>query len=262
MHKYGVIPQEADGRDFKAAIFEAAALPDKVDLRYKCPPVFDQGSLGSCTANAGAGAYMMLAGEKEGLSRLFLYYQERVLEGTVSEDAGATMRSIGKALNKFGICSEPLWPYITDKFDDDPPDKADTDAAGRKISAYRSISGIEGIKKYLAAKEQPVMIGIQVYESFESEAVAKTGVVPAPDTGKDELLGGHAVLIVGYDDNFNKKAGGFLPCLLGKLFETAKEKDGYFIFRNSWGADWGDGVYGYMPYSFVKKHAFDFWVIE
>ncbi|MPM19523.1 hypothetical protein SDC9_65949 [bioreactor metagenome] len=263
-HTYNLRREKKDERDYKLSVIEAAQIPGKVDLRDKCPPVFNQGALGSCTANAGVAAYMMLKGIGCELSRLFLYYEERRLEGTTGQDAGAEMRSIGKALSKSGVCLELLWPYIEVNYVDDPSDIADADAAFRKITAYRKLSGIAAIRQYIAKTGRPVMIGMEVYESFEADDVERTGVVPLPDTGKEELLGGHAVLVVGYNDDFGKRAkfGGFLSDLFRKFTGLNNDDDGYFIVRNSWGADWGDGGYFYLPYAFVRKYAFDFWVLE
>jgi len=265
-HIYNLQRQKEDERDFKLAAFTSDELPRKADLREKCPPVFDQGSLGSCTANAGVAAYMMLKGIRNGeLSRLFLYFEERRMEGTTRQDAGAEMRSIGKALNKVGVCTEGLWPYMIENYDDDPPEEADADAACRKAAAYKKLSGITSIKQYIAKTGQPVMIGFEVYSSFETDEVGQTGIVPMPDTAKEELLGGHAVLVVGYDDDFGKarKSGGILTDLWNKLIGSGSDdNDGYFIVRNSWGSGWGDGGYFYLPYAFVRKYAFDFWVLE
>ena len=267
-HVYNLTRQSEDERDLKLAYAEPAELPRKADLRDKCPPVFDQGKIGSCTANAGVAAYMMLKGTADAFSRLFLYYEERRLEGTTGSDAGATMRSIGKALYNAGVCGEPLWPYVEEKYDDDPPEEADKDADGRKIAAYRKLPGLDDIKKYIAASSLPVMIGMEVYESFESDAAEKTGVIPMPDTDKEALLGGHAVLVVGYDDDFGTSGTatcGFFCELLIDLIDKLtgpSDGDGCLIVRNSWGTGWGDKGYFYLPYAYVKKHAFDFWVIE
>lgn len=262
--QYPLKREEQDERDYKY-IFAKAELPEKVDLREFGPKVFDQGKLGSCTANAGTSAYMMLKKLNLELSRLFLYYEERRLEGNTEEDAGATMRSIGKALHKVGICTEKLWPYIEEKYNQSPPANANDDASNRKIAAYRKLSSITEIKHYLAEKNSPVLIGMEVYESFEH--VSKNGFVPMPDTINELKLGGHAVLVVGYDDNLKKqnKAWKFLNKLISIFSGTqnsTKKNTGYFIVLNSWGTNWGDKGYFYLPYTFTEKHAFDFWVIE
>lgn len=266
-HIYNLRRQAEDPRDYKLAAPKAVKLPRKVDLRENCPPVFDQGSLGSCTANAGVACFMMLKDVDEEHSRLFLYYEERRLEGTTEEDAGATMRSVGKALQKAGVCLEPLWPYVAEKFDDDPPETADLDAADRKVSSYQKLDGINAVKQYLAQQNLPVMIGMDVYESFESNAVTKTGIVPVPKSG-EKLLGGHAVLLVGYDDDFTgaekaaQNACGESPLGCWGEDDGEETQTGYFIVRNSWGKDWGKEGYFYLPYAFMDQYAYDFWVLE
>jgi Cysteine protease len=256
--KYPLKRQPVDERDLKFSVSEAAVLPEKVDLREHCPPVFDQGRLGSCTANAGVAAFMMLKSTDTEHSRLYQYYMERYIEGTTGEDAGAYMRDIGKSLRRYGVCTEPLWPYIEKKYTEDPPDSADNEAGNYKISAYRSVTGVSGIKYQLAAGT-PVMIGIEVYPSFET--VTSDGVVPMPGK-KETCLGGHAVLAVGYDDNYKTAKSGCLFSLFSAFFGTSSGNTGYLIVRNSWGADWGDGGYFYLPYSYLEKYGYDYWILE
>jgi C1A family cysteine protease len=263
---YPLVRQKEDTRDLVCSIEKSVKIPDKVDLRSSCPEVFDQLDTNSCTANAGAAAYMMRKGIKDVMSREILYWFERELEGTTSQDGGATMRNIGKALNKYGITSETLWPFSKANITKAPPDTAVKDAVARAGVAYKALSNSTTIKQYIATEKQPAMIGVEVYSSFESGTVSNTGMVPIPDKTKEKCLGGHAILLVGYDDNFAKthKTGGFLSSLLDGIADalTGTEDDGYFIFRNSWGKDWGDGGYGYLPYAFVDKFAYDFWVLE
>ncbi|MEG2677474.1 MAG: C1 family peptidase [Oscillospiraceae bacterium] len=246
MRVYNLTPQREDSRDAKLNQTMLGPIPMSVDLRPLCPPVFNQGELGSCTANAGVAARMMLTIVKTLLSRLFLYYKEREIEGTVSVDAGATMRTLCKALHKYGVSSEHLWPYNIENFAEKPSLAADINAMEYRILGYKAFdeNGIADyvaqIRQYLATRHQPVLIGVLVYESFESEAAERTGYVPVPDTKTEKFLGGHALLIVGYDD----------------------EKQ-LFIVRNSWGVQWGAMGYGFMPYEFVtRKIAFDAWVLE
>ena len=244
MHKYGLIRQSEDARDLKLPHYAAKPLPRVVNLRTKCPPVFDQGALGSCTANAGATARMMLTAETAELSRLFLYYQERVLRGSEDTDSGASMRDICKALKKYGICEERLAPYDIEKFADRPSEKAYENALKYTIASYATFDGdsvddIQQIRRHLASARLPVLIGLDVYESFVTDSVTKTGIVPVPDTSREELLGGHAVLIVGYND-------------IRRVL----------VVRNSWGTGWGDRGYFYLPYECVTRRiAYDAWTI-
>jgi C1A family cysteine protease len=240
---YNLKKQEVDNRDYQLKnvinLHSSVKLPKQVDLRSQCAPVFDQGELGSCTANAGVFARMFLSKETAVLSRLFQYYNERVIENDVDQDGGAQMRDIGKAMQQYGICTENDMPYDISKFKDMPTSEAYSNALLNKIATYYSVPDIDGIKQVVALKQQPVLIGISVYSSFESDKVAATGIVPIPKKS-EKLLGGHAVAIVGYDD-------------------TKKR----FIVRNSWGEGWGDKGYFYLPYSFFTKgYASDFWVLQ
>jgi len=234
--KYLLKKDTPDLRDhifYSASYKKAEQLPTKVDLQDKCSPIVDQGELGSCTANAiASGLREYLLKNKAtwiALSRLFLYWEERNLEGTVNEDSGAEIRDGMKVLNKIGVCPEIDWPYDISTFTNTPTDKMVADAIPYKIVEYHRITSLEKLKAALA-EGLPVVIGIEVYESFESNAVSKTGIVPLPNTSTEKYLGGHAVLVVGYDDD--KKQ---------------------MIVRNSWGTDWGDKGYFYLPYDYYSK---------
>lgn len=256
--RYAWIRDRYDDRDLRYSATKPVALPAHVDLRALMSPVEDQGDLGSCTANAIAGAMEYLenvARSKSGphivsstgvtmpdftdISRLFIYYQERKLEGTVGQDAGAEIRDGVKVCAKIGACDERLWPYVISRFRSAPSRQAIADAAKRKIREYRRIVGMSALRSCLA-EGFPVVFGFTVYESFESEEVARTGVVPMPKENEREL-GGHAVLAVGYDD----------PSRM-------------LIVRNSWGEAWGDKGYFRMPYGYVESHQLsdDFWTIR
>ncbi|MDR3566043.1 MAG: C1 family peptidase [Negativicutes bacterium] len=226
-----------DLRDLRDHIFRATAfmhpmeLPLSIDLRAQCSPVVDQGTLGSCTANAivsGLREYLLLQAKLPwvALSRLFLYYEERLLEGTVDEDSGAYIRDGMKVLQTIGVCPESEDLYDIGKFTEPPSALAIADAKQYKISQYHRVTDLTMLKTALAEK-QPVVVGIKVYQSFESQAAAETGIIPLPNTTTEELLGGHAVLAVGYDD--------------------AKQ---WIIIRNSWGTSWGDKGYCYLPYQY------------
>jgi C1A family cysteine protease len=255
--RYGWRPDLPDHRDFLyAAPPTAAALPTKVDLRPQCPPVYDQGQLGSCTANAIAGA-IEFDQKRQKLpeftpSRLFVYYIERVLEGaSPAVDGGAQIRDGIKAVAAQGACKETSWPYDdhnTDptpcpkcKFARKPTPKCFTEAKQHLIKVYQRLNPavIGGLKGCLAAG-YPFVFGFTVYESFESPQVAKTGIVPMP-VPKEKAVGGHAVMAVGYDDSAQQ-----------------------FIVRNSWGDGWGMQGYFMMPYAYATNTnlADDFWTIQ
>ena len=241
---YSWKPDLPDQRDF---LYEAKAvltLPKSVDLRPTCPTVYDQGQLGSCTGNAIAGALQFEQIKKKDPtpftpSRLFIYYNERVIEGTVKQDAGAMIRDGMKSVHNQGACKETTWPYIINKFKTKPIVKAYNEGLKYKTVVYSSVLQDQNSVKQCLANGDVIVFGFTVYESFESAEVAKTGIVPMPKT-TEQMLGGHAVVAVGYDDD--KK---------------------WVICRNSWGPLWGDKGYFYMPYDyFFSKLTSDFWVIN
>jgi len=244
---YKLKPDTEDLRDkvFRTTRFKTtAALPDHVDLRSRCSPVVDQGALGSCTANAIASGlreyWENLSGEQLTLlSRLWLYWQERLIEGTVDEDAGAYIRDGMKVLQKLGCAPEVDWPYDISKFKQTPPESSTTDATPFMMTQYHRVTDLTVLKSALA-EENPVVIGISVYESFESSQVAQTGFIPLPNPG-EQLLGGHAVLAVGFKD------------------DTENTDQGVVICRNSWGEGWGDKGYFYLPYRYFTSYVTDMW---
>ena len=217
----------------------------KIDLRYKCPPVYDQGSLGSCSANAIGFCYHFDELKQQENSpfipsRLFLYYNERVIEGNVNLDSGAEIHDGIQSINQTGLCHESMWVYDTTKFKDKPTDDCYTDALSHKAIEYRAIpQELDQIKQCLV-DGYPIVFGFLVYQSFESSQVAATGIVPMPQPN-ESVIGGHAVASVGYDDEKN-----------------------WFIVRNSWGSNWGDNGYFYMPYAYVlnSELADDFWTVS
>ncbi len=248
-HSYGWVPDRPDPRDFVGALSVeemAVTVPPSVSLRTDMPPVYDQGQLGSCTANAIAGAvqYQQLKqGEPEGQnvpSRLFIYYNERALEGTVTQDAGASIRDGIKVVSSQGVPPETTWPYDIAQFAAKPPNEAYQDALNfRTLSYARPIRTAYYLRNVLAVG-RPFVFGFVVYESFESQQVATTGIVPMPDITTEQQLGGHAVMCVGY-----------------------KWDNGHLVFevRNSWGPDYGDAGYLWFPASYLldTSLAWDFW---
>lgn len=244
MSAYGWRPDLPDHRDLKFADIHhpgRAALPSKVSLRAKMPAVFDQGQLGSCTANALLGAFGFLHAGFVG-SRLQVYYSERLLEGTVSQDGGAMIRDGVKVLNKTGAAPEADWPYVVSKFAKAPPAKALTDAAAHKVATYSRLVTEDDMRQCLAAGF-PFVIGFTVYESFESDRVARTGIVPLPDLD-EQMLGGHAVCVIGYD-----RSGPAGDC---------------WEVRNSWGTGWGDHGNFWMPKAYLTHPdlADDAWTLR
>jgi C1A family cysteine protease len=245
--RYGWIPDLPDQRDrlFAAPPATLGALPPRVDLREGCPAVYDQGALGSCTANAIAGALQfdeIKQRESDGFtpSRLFIYYNERVIEGTIDQDAGAMLRDGIKSVASQGAPHESLWPYLVSTFRSKPSAAAYKDAAGHRALLYQRVSRtLDQIRGCLAGG-YPFVFGFSVYESFESAAVARTGVVPMPRPA-ETLLGGHAVLAVGYDDPTQR-----------------------VLVRNSWGGGWGRAGYGTLPYAYLLDAGLsdDFWTVR
>ena len=243
---YGWVPDLPDQRDrvFRAPLARIGPLPRRVDLRSLCPPVWDQGALGSCTAQAIAAA-IEFDQMKQKLadvfdpSRLFIYYNERVMEGTVDEDAGAMIRDGIKSVSKQGAPHERLWPYELKAFRTKPGAPAYADARKHAAVLYQRVTqDIRQLRGCLAAG-YPVVFGFSVYTSFESGAVASSGRVPMPKP-TEKMVGGHAVLAVGYDHATKR-----------------------FIVRNSWGRTWGQAGYFTMPYRYLLDGNLsdDFWMI-
>lgn len=243
---YKLKPDKQDMRDkiyYAYTIKNPSQLPSSVDLRKDLSPIVDQGNLGSCTANAiasGLGEYLQkISGiQFTPLSRLDLYWWERYIEGTVDQDSGAEIRDGMKIFNQLGIAPETDYPYNITTFTTEPSPKAIIDGTIFKISSYHRIQNLDYLKISLA-EGLPVVTGILIYESFESDDVAKTGIVPMPDPKNEKVLGGHAVLAVGYDDSKQ-----------------------IVIMRNSWGVNWGDKGYFYLPYTYFtdsQGYVTDMW---
>lgn len=240
-HTFGWLPDEPDNRDYLYSPVKVQ-IPDSVDLRIQMPAVYDQGQLGSCTANAVAGALdFQRARQAEHFitpSRLFIYYNERKDQHTIKEDSGASIRESAKAVKKYGACPESEWKYHVSKFTHKPTKSCYTDALKYEDLTYLRVKQSVGDLQNALASGEAVLIGIQVYESFESDAVANSGQVPMPNTASEQLLGGHAVLVVGYE---NEK----------------------WIVRNSWGESWGDRGYFYLPFPYLTNSDLsgDFWTL-
>lgn len=242
--KYGWKPDIPDKRDYRLRIVPIV-LPPAVDLKPKCPPILDQGNLGSCTANAIASAHQF--DQKRQMwnpdwipSRLFIYYNERKMEGTVHSDSGAYIRDGFKSIGHEGVCPETEWKYQTWKYAVKPWCKCYLHAKKHIALVYQRVDQTLNALQTVLANGYPIVFGFAVYESFETQDVANTGIVPMP--GPDEQqLGGHAVLMVGYDNATRR-----------------------FTVQNSWGEGWGQKGYFTIPYEYLLDDnlADDFWVAE
>jgi C1A family cysteine protease len=245
--RYGWIPDLPDHRDFfyAAPVATLQQLPPSVDLRTQCPAVYDQGQLGSCTANAIAAA-IEFDQMKQQLpqifvpSRLFIYYNERSMEGTVASDSGAQIRDGIKSVAKQGDCPETEWPYLPAQFATQPPPACYQTAQQNRVTSYQRLAQNAMQMKGCLASGYPFVFGFTVYESFESPAVAQSGHAPLPGPN-ETVLGGHAVMAVGYDD--------------------AQQ---WSIVRNSWGDGWGMAGYFTLPYAYLVQPslASDFWTVR
>jgi hypothetical protein len=241
-------PDVPDHRDYPYAAMRLglerpAVLPPSVNLRPGCPPVYDQGRLNSCTANAIAAAFEFLEIKNGNTgfdpSRLFIYFNERKLENEIDSDHGAYLRDGIKCIASTGICREADWPYDPQKFAEQPPDGCFQTAQTYKALSYFRMNNanIDELKSCLSAGF-PFVFGFAVYDSFY-DADSNGGIVSLP--GDEVLKGGHAVMAVGYDD------------------ATAR-----FTIQNSWGPAVGDGGYYYMPYQYLTSNQLsdDFWTVR
>lgn len=250
-YSLGWVPDVPDHRDqlYAAPIAHLQKLPPQVDLRPQAPQeIYDQGQLGSCTANSIAAAIEFDLMKQKATkvftpSRLFIYFNEREMEHTTSSDSGAQIRDGVKSVAKVGAPPETMWPY-SDKspgpFLERPSAAAHAEALKHKVTSYQRVARSLSQMKGCLASGYPFVFGFSVYESFESDEVAQTGQAPMPGPN-EPMLGGHAVLAVGYDDGRQR-----------------------FLVRNSWSAAWGMGGHFTLPYAYLldTNLSDDFWTIR
>jgi len=239
-----VVPGLHDERDFFTRVVRSGSrsAPTKIDLRPLFPPVYDQLSLGSCTANAACAVQAYNQKQFQGipnpvlLSRLFEYFSSRTNKAS---DTGATIKDAVAALATLGSCPETQWPYDIRKYAQQPPHECYVSAASNRISQYARVPQTRSSFEAALSAGMPIVLGVAVYESFGRTRA--DGFVPVPNPATERLLGGHALVIAGYD--------------------VSNPSNPFFIVRNSWGTRWGNNGYCYVPYAYFldRNLAFDSW---
>lgn len=242
--KFGWKPDLPDHRDYICKLEAAPGVSKVIDLRKAghMPPVYDQGATSSCTGQAIAAAveFCQLAQGKPPStpSRLFIYFNERLIEGTINDpDAGATIRNGIKSVAKQGVPDEAKWPFDVKKVTVKPPEPVYELAKKDVVKQYSRVPvKLDNIRNVLT-HNIPVVFGMSLFASFMSDNVAKSGMVPMPSL-TEKMVGGHAMLIVGSTET-------------------------HFIVRNSWGKNWGENGYCYIPHQYLTNTdlADDFWAI-
>ena len=240
--RFGTHPDVPDVRDRVYLPAPNRAVPRHVDLRPLCPPVYNQHTLNSCSANAIAGAIWFdvrrtVAPDAPSPSRLFIYYNERVTERVVHHNVPVSLRDGYRSVARIGVCAEDLWPYRVRQYARRPPRRCYEAARRDRALVYFRLHRDLRVMRACLAEGFPFTLGVSVHESFTSPRVKRTGLIPMPKPG-EPLRGGHAMLVVGYDD-----------------------RDRHAIVRNSWGTTWGMAGYCRLPYEFLLHPAlsWDFW---
>lgn len=238
---FKIKPSQPDIRDYIYRSDSTKDLKKSADLREWDTIVESQYSLGSCSSNAITNAYELLVKREypehfKHLSRLFIYYNTRSEYGDIQKDDGIYLRDGLKSLAKFGVCSEELWPYDIEKFDDRPTNECYEDAKKRKILTYQKLISIYYIMQVLG-NNNPVVFGMEIYDSF-MDLNERISTVNLPSR-KEKSLGGHAMCMVGYD-------------LEKRLF----------LAKNSFGTSWGDRGYCWIPFDYIRQEGYDIWTFE
>lgn len=242
---YGTKRDRADPRDHYYSVARTVQLPDAVDLRAEMPPVYNQHHLNSCSAHAIAAALWFDARRRQrrahSPSRLFIYYNERATEDVIDMNVPVSLRDGYKTVAKVGACAEPHWPYEVRRFRRKPLARCYEAAHEHRVIRYLRLRQSLRHMHSCLAEGFPFAVGLAVYKSFKSALVKRTGVVPIPERGQERCLGGHAMLVVGYMNDSR-----------------------HFIVRNSYGKEWGDRGYCYLPYRYMldSNLAWDFWTVR
>lgn len=251
MYKYKLKRQKNDIRDLKfhkeyKQIINLN-LPDKINLYNLIPlPILNQENLGSCTANV-ISNYILYYFKQYKMkeyqpSRLYIYYFSRLLEGTINEDSGCDIRNVLKAVSKYGACNEKIYPYIIKNFKEIPPYYCFLDGKLRiKKIRYLSIEQNLNIIKNCLYRRYPIILGVNIYESFENQDTLKSGNILMPNINIEQNLGFHCILLIGYNDIENN-----------------------FIFINSWGDGVGNNGLFNIPYEYILSNQLsnDLWIID
>lgn len=224
-----------------------------MDYRAVMPPVWDQGNLGACQSYAIDAIDQFVKQYAYTPSHIFTYYNVREIEGTIEQDAGGTLSDTCQAVQKYGICNADVWPNDNAQFRVKPSEAAYADGLAGNDRLYRFYRAftVNEARAALASGHLPY-IGIAIHENFESDKTLKTGIIPAP---KGQVLGGHALVLVGYYDS-PKSLNPFR-----RFF--CRRSCGYFIVRNSWGTGIGLGGSGYfqVDYDVLPKLLMDMWIV-
>lgn len=234
-HAYGWVPQRPDHRDrlyhLEERIFRGHQLPQKVDLWPHVPPIWNQLTLGSCTAHGSLRAFLTEA-IRQGLSlpmlsRLMQYFDTRDMEGTTESDSGGIVRDAIRVLATTGCAPESLWPYNVASFADRPPDACYAEAKQYMSLKYQAVRtrGPGAPMRTALASGLAICFGFSVPQSFEDgswDPASEVLPLPSPNEG---FIGGHCVALTGYD------------------FSCTEHPHPYFIADNSWDTGWG-GIWG------------------
>ena len=231
--------QESNNDLLREKLSSAVVLPSSFYIQVNFSP-YNQGQIGSCTANAGCASFRLQTPSSNfSPSRLFLYYIERALKNDFGD--GAYLSDMYISMKATGLCSENTWPYIVSQQNVRPPTKAYYESKYSIIKNWgivpQNSTFVQDLKRVLFSGV-PVVIGILVFESFESDSSANTGIIHMPNTNSEMLLGGHAITLIGFDDSKNS-----------------------FLFLNSWGTNWGTYQpnnnnfkgYGWIPYTYISN---------
>lgn len=255
-HGLGRKDDTADSRDIRYGATREPAqifnIPAYVDLRHGLPPVYDQGMTNSCGAQAAAALMAHLFPEVEsGFSRNQIYYSVRVLEGDPDKDDGIQTRDVMKILKDVGAAPETAWPYSDGDVLTPVPDDVIKQAASYRIGSYARLNGANDFLRCLASGH-PFVMGFMVPQSLDENDVNLTGIMPTPDLSRDPIIGGHDVLVVGYDTTFKHA-----PFFKSSGIDPARVDDTMLLVRNSWGPSWSRKFRGHfwMPLSYAVNRS-------